>query len=93
MAIADELGAPELQLLSDVLEGDITAALALATAPGGWRSLEADELRSLELHEHQIRVVTALQVLILRSWPSMPRQNLRSGGLLEARPGLRRPSW
>lgn len=52
MAIADELGAPELQLLTDVLEGDVTAALALASAPGGWRTLDADELRALELHEH-----------------------------------------
>lgn len=76
MTIADELGAPELQLLTDVLEGDITAALALATAPGGWRTLDADELRALELHEHQVRAVTALQVLVLRSWPSMPRHKL-----------------
>lgn len=76
MTIADELGAPELQLLTDVLEGDLTAALALATAPGGWRSLDADELRALELHEHQVRAVTALQVLVLRSWPSMPRHKL-----------------
>lgn len=76
MAIADELGAPELQLLTDVLEGDVTAALALASAPGGWRTLDADELRALELHEHQVRAVTALQVLVLRSWPSMPRHKL-----------------
>lgn len=76
MTIADELGAPELQLLSDVLEGDVTAALALATAPGGWRSLDADELRALELQESQVRAITALQILVLRSWPAMPRHKL-----------------
>lgn len=76
MTIANELGAPELQLLSDVLEGDVTAALALATAPGGWRSLDADELRSLGLDDHHVRVVTAVQNLVLRSWPSMPKHKL-----------------
>ncbi|MBE7480645.1 MAG: hypothetical protein HS104_11770 [Polyangiaceae bacterium] len=76
MTIADELGAPELQLLSDVLEGDVTAALALATAPGGWRSLDGDELRALELQESQVRAITAMQILVLRTWPSMPRHKL-----------------
>lgn len=76
MTIADELGAPELQLLTDVLEGDITAALSLATAPGGWRSLDVDALRASELQEHQIRAVTAMQILVLRSWPAMPRHKL-----------------
>lgn len=76
MTIADELGAPELQLLTDVLEGDITAALALATAPGGWRTLDVEELRALELQESQVRAITAMQILVLRSWPSMPRHKL-----------------
>lgn len=74
--IADEPGAPELQLLSDVLEGDVTAALALATAPGGWRTLDVGELRALELQEGQVRAITALQILVLRAWPSMPRHKL-----------------
>lgn len=76
MTIRDELGAPELQLLTDVLEGDVTAALALATAPGGWRSLDADELRALELHEGQVRAITAVQILTMRSFPSMPKHKL-----------------
>lgn len=76
MTIADELGAPELQLLTDVLEGDVTAALSLATAPGGWRSLDADELRALELQEGQVRAITAVQILTMRSWPTMPRHKL-----------------
>lgn len=75
MTIADELGAPELQLLTDIL-GDEEAALALASAPGGWRSLDADELLALGLGDHQVQVVTALQILVLRSWPSMPRHKL-----------------
>lgn len=74
--IADELGAPELGLLTDVLEGDVTAALALATAPGGWRQLDADELRALELQESQVRAITAMQILVLRSWPSMTKHKL-----------------
>lgn len=73
--ISDELGAPELQLLADVL-GDEKAALALATAPGGWRSLDVGELRALGLDDHQVKVMTAMQILVLRSWPSMPRHKL-----------------
>lgn len=73
--IADELGAPELQLLTDIL-GDEKAALALATAPGGWRSLDVEELRALELQESQVRAITAMQILVLRSWTSMPRHKL-----------------
>lgn len=73
--IADELGAPELQLLADIL-GDEKAALALASAPGGWRTLDADELRALGLDDHQVKSIAAMQILVLRSWPSMPRHKL-----------------
>lgn len=75
MTVADELGAPELQLLTDVL-GDEKAALALASAPGGWRALDADELLARGLDDHQVRSITAMQILVLRSWPSMPRHKL-----------------
>ncbi|GMV16715.1 MAG: hypothetical protein AMXMBFR56_49390 [Polyangiaceae bacterium] len=73
--ISDELGAPELQLLTDIL-GDEKVALALASAPGGWRSLDVEELRALELQEQQVRAITAMQILVLHSWPSMPRHKL-----------------
>lgn len=75
MTVADELGAPELQLLTDVL-GDEKVALALASAPGGWLSLDVEELRALGLDDHHVKVVTAVQILALRSWPSMPRHKL-----------------
>lgn len=75
MTTSDEMAAPELQLLTDVL-GDEDAAHALATAPGGWRDLNRDELRALGLGDDQVRAVNALQTLVVGSWPSVPREKL-----------------
>jgi DNA repair protein RadC len=71
-------GAPEFRLLTDIL-GDEHAARLVATAPGDWRSLDVEELRALGLDDHHVRVVTAVQILALRSWPSMPRHKLIDG--------------
>lgn len=75
MTIADELGAPELQLFAELLD-DETAARKLVTAPGDWRTLDVEELRVLGLDDHQVKVVTAVQILVLRSWPAMPLQKM-----------------
>jgi DNA repair protein RadC len=79
MTIDGELLGPELQLFGELL-GDAAAARKLATAPGGWRNLKVDELRALSLNDHQVQVVTAIQILVLRSWPSMPKNKLIDAG-------------
>ncbi|MCL4750437.1 MAG: hypothetical protein KJ015_09765 [Myxococcales bacterium] len=67
----DELGAPELVQLTSVLGREV--ALRLATHPGGWRTLGIRELGALGLSDEAIRSVIALQDLVRRGYPELPR--------------------
>lgn len=71
----DEMAAPEFLLLNGVL-GDEEVALKLAKAPGGWRGLERRELLELGLEERHAVAVRAMQQLVRRSWPDVPREKL-----------------
>jgi DNA repair protein RadC len=68
----DALAAPELDLLRAVLRSQ-RAADRLARAPGGWRDLSEHELKRLRLTEAERRTVMALQQLVRRSYPALPR--------------------
>lgn len=67
----DDLGAPELVQLTSVLGREV--ALRLATHPGGWRTLGIPELEALGLADATIHSVIALQDLVRRGYPELPR--------------------
>lgn len=67
----DELGAPELVQLTTVLSREV--ALRLSTHPGGWRTLSIPELEALGLSDESIHSVLALQDLVRRGYPDLPR--------------------
>lgn len=67
----DELGAPELVQLTTVLGREV--ALRLSTHPGGWRTLSIRELEALGLSDTTIHSVIALQDLVRRGYPELPR--------------------
>ncbi len=67
----DELGAPELVQLTTVLSREV--ALRLSTHPGGWRTLSIRELEALGLSDESIHSVLALQDLVRRGYPDLPR--------------------
>jgi len=71
------LAAPELNLLHAVL-GNRRLADRLARAPGGWRDVSTYELEKLQLTEAQKRAVTALQELVRRGYPELPKHELVS---------------
>lgn len=64
----DELAAPELKELTDVLGAE--AALALSTCPGGWRSASHEELKGMGV---PVDAVRALQRLVRHGYPALPR--------------------
>ena len=66
----DELGAPELVQLTSLLGREV--ALRLSTHPGGWRTLSIRELEALGLAD-TVDVVLALQDLVRRGYPQLPR--------------------
>lgn len=63
---------PEVELLTRVL-GDPDVAEVLAVAPGGWRTLSGEELERLGLSAHRRQAIAALQKLVRRSYPALPR--------------------
>lgn len=67
----DELGAPELVQLTTVLGREI--ALRMSTHPGGWRTLSIRELEALGLSDTNLNSVLALQDLVRRGYPELPR--------------------
>lgn len=77
MSLDGALAAPEFDLLHAVLRKRRLAA-RLARAPGGWRDLSAYELEKLQLTEAQKRAVTALQELVRRGYPDLPKHELVS---------------
>lgn len=73
----DALSHPEYELLRSVL-GNGLLARCLAKAPGGWRDLSEVELDDLRLGERHKRAVLALQGLVRRSYPELPKYALCS---------------
>ena len=67
----------EGDLLMNVL-GDRDAAELILKAPAGWRDLSWIELRELGLNERVIRAVLALQELVRRSYPELPKHSVCS---------------
>jgi DNA repair protein RadC len=67
---ADEVSAPELPLLAAVLGPDV--ALRLATHPGGWRTLSAQEIVALGL-EKELGTIVALQELVRHGYPRLAK--------------------
>lgn len=73
----DALSHPEYEFLRSVL-GSGALARCLAKAPGGWRDLSETELEELRLGARQKRAVLALQGLVRRSYPELPKYALCS---------------
>lgn len=73
----DPLSQPEYDLLRVVL-GSGVVARCLAAAPGGWRELSEAELEAMRLSERHKRTVVALQQLVRRGYPELPRTALSS---------------
>lgn len=71
-ALNDELAEPEAALLRAVFR-DAPFVTRLARAPGGWRTLSAHELDALELTREEKQGVLALQTLVERSYPELPK--------------------
>jgi DNA repair protein RadC len=74
-ALTDEYAEPEGALLRAAL-GDAAFVTRLARAPGGWWTLSLDELEGLGLTLQEQNAVFALQVLVQRSYPELPRAKL-----------------
>lgn len=73
--------APELDLLRTVLRNRRLAD-RLARAPGGWRDLSGYELDQLRLTADQKRAVEALQELVRRSYPELPKHQFVSATMV-----------
>lgn len=71
-ALADEFAEPEADLLRAVFRG-APFVPRVARAPGGWRTLSEYELDALELTPEEKQGVLALQELVQRSYPELPR--------------------
>jgi DNA repair protein RadC len=71
-ALADEYAEPEVELLRAVFRG-APFVTRLARAPGGWRTLSEQEIDALELTREEKQGVLALQVLVERSYPELPK--------------------
>ena len=74
-ALTDAYAEPEGALLRAVL-GDAPFVTRLARAPGGWRTLSRDELQGLRLSLKAQNAVLALQELVQRGYPDLPRTTL-----------------
>lgn len=71
-ALSDELAEPEAALLCAVFRA-ARFVTRLARAPGGWRTLSTQELDALELTREEKQGVLALQTLVERSYPELPK--------------------
>ena len=72
VAITDEIAQPEADLLRAVFPRAAFVA-HVARAPGGWRTLSEHELDQLGLSTKEKNAVLALQTLVVRSYPELPR--------------------
>lgn len=68
----DALIEPEGELLRAVFRG-ASFVSRLARAPGGWRTLSKHELNAIGLSDEDLEAVRALQTLVQRSYPDMPK--------------------
>ncbi len=75
-----DIAEPERDLLSTIFSDQVAAMLA--AAPGGWRTLSEAEL--VGLSEADRRAVKALQVLVQRSFPPLPRRPVTTSADLAA---------
>jgi DNA repair protein RadC len=71
-ALNDELAEPEAALLRAVFR-HASFVTRLARAPGGWRTLSEYELDALGLTGEEKNGVRALQTLVQRSYPELPK--------------------
>src|SRR5262245_6040041 len=76
-ALRDQTAEPECDLLAAVLQ-DTELAARLARAPGGWRTLSDRELDALTGDSDRSNAVRALQHLVSRGYPELPRQAMLS---------------
>lgn len=74
-AFVDRIAEPEGKLLRAVFPNAPFVA-RLARAPGGWRTLSAQELDFLELTADERKAVVALQELVQRGYPELPNMKL-----------------
>lgn len=72
VAITDEIAQPEADLLRAVFPKAAFVA-HVARAPGGWRTLSEHELDQLGLSTKEKNAILALQALVTRSYPELPR--------------------
>lgn len=72
VAITDEIAQPEADLLRAVFPRAAFVA-HVARAPGGWRTLSEHELDQLGLSTKEKNAIFALQALVTRSYPELPR--------------------
>ena len=71
-SFTDELALPEADLLRAVFPKAWFVA-PIARASGGWRTLSEHELEALGLSMKERKAVLALQFLVARSYPELPR--------------------
>lgn len=74
-ALSDALAEPEGELLRALFRGAPFVS-RLARAPGGWRTLSDHELDELGLAVDERKAVQALQLLVQRSYPELPRHTI-----------------
>jgi DNA repair protein RadC len=72
---------PEGGLLRAVFR-DAPFVGCLARAPGGWRTLSKHELDTLGLSDEDQEAVRALQTLVQRSYPELPKHKIINSGVV-----------
>jgi DNA repair protein RadC len=77
----DTLAEPEGELLRAVFRGAPFLS-RLARAPGGWRTLSKCELDALKLTPEDQEAVCALQTLVQRSYPVLPKHKIIDSGVV-----------
>jgi DNA repair protein RadC len=75
LALVDRVAEPEGKLLRAVF-ANAPFVSRLARAPGGWRTLSAQELEKLGLSTDERRAVVSLQELVQRGYPELPNMTL-----------------
>ncbi len=74
-ALTDNLAEPDGELLRAVFS-NAPFVPRLARAPGGWRTLSAQELEMLGLGADERKAVVSLQALVHHGYPDLPKMKL-----------------
>lgn len=74
-AFTDNLAEPDGELLRAVFS-NAPFVSRLARAPGGWRTLSAQEIEMLGLSADERKAVVSLQALVQRGYPDLPKMKL-----------------